>query len=67
MVNVVMICRDRPRHTKQALDSLIENTYTPISLTLMDDGSQDETRKIILETEEGEAGEGGGDQPGIRS
>ncbi|MFQ5930179.1 MAG: glycosyltransferase family 2 protein [Acidobacteriota bacterium] len=40
MINIVMLVKDRPELTRQALESLIANTITPANLTIVDDESE---------------------------
>jgi GT2 family glycosyltransferase len=48
VINIVMIVRDRPQHTKQCLESLYcSNVGTQFTFTLVDDGSKKETREVI--------------------
>jgi len=47
VINVVMTVKDRPRLTAQALRSLALNTSSDWNLTLVDDQSQDETRRSL--------------------
>jgi len=48
MTNIVMLARDRPRLTEQALRTLYMNTHESMfSLAIVDDGSQIETQRII--------------------
>jgi len=47
MINVVMLVRDRPRLTAQALRSLALNTVGDWRLVIVDDQSQDETRRSL--------------------
>lgn len=49
MISIVMLVKDRPRLTKQALESLAENTHGPFNLTIVDDHSSDETKQIVLD------------------
>ena len=52
-LQIVMIARDRPRHTAQSLHSLVEQegqlrrAGLAVEIVLVDDASQDETREII--------------------
>lgn len=47
-MNIVMLVKDRPRLTEQALDSLRANTTGPYNLTIVDDLSENfSTREII--------------------
>ncbi len=39
MINVVMLVKDRPRLTEQAIDSLMKHTAGGFNLTIIDDGS----------------------------
>jgi len=43
VLNIVMLVKDRPRLTRQALESLVENTHGPWNLTIVDDDSSPET------------------------
>lgn len=47
LVSVVLVSRDRERYVQQALDSLAAQTYAPLELILVDDGSRDGTRAIL--------------------
>lgn len=47
MMNAVMLVKNRPRLTKQALDSFAENTSGDWNLTIVDDQSNAETRAIL--------------------
>lgn len=47
ILNVVMLVRDRPRLTLQALTTLAKNTDVPYSLTVVDDMSKPETRDML--------------------
>lgn len=47
MLSIVMLVKDRPRLTKQAIDSLFENTRSPFTLTIVDDGSAPETQAVL--------------------
>lgn len=49
MLNIVMLVKDRPRLTRQALESLVENTRGPFNLTVMDDHSQSETKGVLAD------------------
>lgn len=47
MINCVMLVRDRPKLTRQALHTFTQNTDVEWSLTLIDDASQPETRDLL--------------------
>ena len=48
MINIVLLVKDRPRLTVQAVDSLLRHTERgQFSLTVLDDGSQLETRGVL--------------------
>lgn len=47
MINVVMLVRDRPRLTHQALWSLTKHTDADYNVTIIDDGSGSETREML--------------------
>jgi GT2 family glycosyltransferase len=47
MINVVMLVRDRPKLTRQALHTFTQNTDDVWTLTLIDDASQPETRDLL--------------------
>lgn len=49
MLNICMLVHNRPRLTRQALESLVENTQGPFNLTIVDDHSGDETKQIVLD------------------
>lgn len=42
-----MLVRDRPRLTRQALQTLVAHTSAPYTLTIIDDGSGRETREML--------------------
>lgn len=46
-VNVVMLVKDRPRLTLQALSTLARNTDIPFNLVVIDDMSKPETRDML--------------------
>lgn len=52
MLNIVMLAKDRPRLTEQALASLKANTSGEYSLTVVDDGSQAETQAVLTDFHE---------------
>jgi len=48
LVNITMLVKDRPRLTRQAIESLYANTPKEMfNLQVYDDGSQDETQHLI--------------------
>lgn len=47
MLNCVMLVRDRPKLTRQALHTFTQNTDVEWTLTLIDDASQPETRDAL--------------------
>ena len=48
MINIVMLVKDRPRLTEQAIDSLLKHTdRKAFTLTVLDDGSQLRTRGVL--------------------
>lgn len=49
MLSIVMLVHNRPRLTRQVLESLERNTRTPFNLTVVDDKSEWETQKIVLQ------------------
>lgn len=47
-MNIVMLVKDRPKLTRQSLLSLVANSVSPWNLTIVNDGSQQETLDILL-------------------
>lgn len=47
MLNVVMLVKDRPRLTEQALGSLINNSTEAYNLVIVDDASGESTRALL--------------------
>lgn len=47
VINIVMLVKDRPRLTLQALTSLVKNTDVDYNVTIIDDGSAYETRDML--------------------
>lgn len=47
MINVVMLVKDRPRLTLQALSTLARHTDVEYNLTIVDDASKPETRDML--------------------
>lgn len=47
MINCVMTVKDRPKLTRQALETFVQNTDVEWTLTLIDDVSQPETRDLL--------------------
>lgn len=52
LVSIVVPTRNRERLLKQTLESLLGQTYRPIQLVIVDDGSQDNTKAIVREMQE---------------
>jgi hypothetical protein len=46
-MNIVMLVKDRPRLTHQALWSLAKHTDVDYNVTIIDDGSGSETREML--------------------
>lgn len=51
---VVVVTRNGSSHLTRTLDSLLKQTTKPIRITVVDDGSSDDTPKILREYETGE-------------
>lgn len=49
MLNICMLVHNRPRLTRQALESLVENTQGPFNLTIADDDSGRDTVYMLWE------------------
>lgn len=58
-LSIVMLVHNRPRLTRQALESLAENTHGPFNLTIVDDGSEASAARAIERWQ--------AERPGVRS
>ena len=47
LVSIVMPVKDGAEHIAQAIDSLLNQTLTDFELIVIDDGSQDQTARIV--------------------
>ena len=50
LVSVCIPCYNQPQYIKQAIDSVLNQTYKNIEIIISDDSNNDETEKIINET-----------------
>lgn len=51
-VTVIMPCYDSQRYLKEAIDSILNQTYANFELIIVDDGSKDKTMEIVEEYQE---------------
>jgi len=49
LVSVICICYNHARFVGEALQSVLDQTYAPIELIVMDDGSTDGSREVIAD------------------
>jgi glycosyltransferase involved in cell wall biosynthesis len=47
LVSVVLCCYNGSRFLEQQVDSILTQTYSPLELIISDDGSTDDTRKVL--------------------
>ena len=52
LVSIITPCYNGEKHVHRLLESVLNQTYTNIELILVDDGSTDETKKIVLSYQE---------------
>jgi len=48
-VNIIVLVHNRPRLTRQTLDTLVKNTTVPYNVIIVDDASDSETQAVIAE------------------
>ncbi len=46
-INIVLVTYNRPLYLKQAIDSILNQSYTNFNLIILDNGSDSETKKIL--------------------
>ena len=49
MVSVICLCYNQARFVKESLDSVVNQSYEEIELIVVDDGSNDDSKKVIQE------------------
>ena len=49
MTNICVLVHDRPRLTRQTLETLVNNTGSPWNCMIVDDASGPETQAVIAE------------------
>ncbi|WP_456460850.1 glycosyltransferase [Reichenbachiella sp.] len=52
LVSVICLCYNQARFVKEALDSVVNQTYSMIELIVVDDGSNDDSKAVIKEWRE---------------
>ena len=52
MVSIVLPCYDHGKYVKDAIESVLNQTYTDFELFVFDNGSTDDSWKVIQEIED---------------
>src|SRR5207244_909696 len=47
LISIVVLCYNHERFVAEALDGVFAQTYSPLDIVIVDDGSQDSTAQIV--------------------